>query len=253
MSVDKPLKQCKWCNGYFEKLAKSHIIPSAFFDFDGKNNNLIVSVDSFRSRSRTGPWDDSILCYQCESDFNYIDSKAIDILLNKFSELCVPFGDKKDDVSYRLNGRIKNDLKIFLIYTLWRCSVSQRKEFDNIRLGPFEDKIKQDIIEGRNFSESEYGFVSFYMADPKGILFPFKKKKGEYQGCNFYHIDLHNFFFDIKIDSRDSPSSYKFLMGCEDVIFIKINKIPPKRLEAMKKMVSMQKDFEDSYKQECSS
>jgi len=182
---DEPLKRCKWCNGDFSKLAKSHIIPQAFVNPDRKNNRRLVSADKLNRRVRTGSWDDSILCAKCESDYNDIDSKASDILLNNFSKLCIPFGNKIDDIAFQLGGQYKKDLKRFLIYTLWKCSVSQREEFRNVNLGVFEDRIKQDIISGRDFNDKEYSFVSFFVLNPIGMILPYKKKKEEYQGGGF--------------------------------------------------------------------
>jgi hypothetical protein len=60
---------CKGC-GKDKKLVKSHIIPAAFFRdlTDGEDDLNLVSGDQIgiAKRSRTGIYDKSILCKDCE-------------------------------------------------------------------------------------------------------------------------------------------------------------------------------------------
>jgi len=85
------MKVCKWCLKEEPIFAESHIIPRAFFNHDGRNDRKIVSCDDFPKRRPIGSYDNSILCVDCESEFQEIDSKAADILLHNFENYLIPF------------------------------------------------------------------------------------------------------------------------------------------------------------------
>ena len=86
--------RCKWCNKEYKKLAKSHIIPKAFAIPDGKNDRFIVTANSHKKKRPIGSWDDTILCQQCEKQYQYIDNNAAQILLKNFDKLIIPFNDR---------------------------------------------------------------------------------------------------------------------------------------------------------------
>jgi hypothetical protein len=229
--------RCKWCNKEYKKLAKSHIIPKAFAIPDGKNDRFIVTANSHKKKRPIGSWDDTILCQQCEKQYQYIDNNGAQILLKNFDKLIIPFNDKKDEVAIQIGVHHLYDLKVFLIYTLWKASVSSLTEFRRIKLGPYEEKIKSDIISKRELGAHEYGFVGCYIDNPIGVIMPFKRNKKNYDGCTFYNLDLSSFEFDVKIDSRKMPATYRFIVEHENTLFLKLKDPSSKRRQSMVEVV----------------
>ena len=231
------MKICNWCLKKEPQFADSHIIPKAFFNHDGKNDRKIVSYKEFPERRPAGSYDKGILCIDCETNFQNIDSQAADILLQNFEHYLIPFSDKKDDIALQINGKHKQPIKRFLIYVLWRASVSSLKEFKNINLGSYEDKIKKELIENKVFSDHEYSFSAFKVEKSSGNIYPRKLNKKDFSGCNFYELDFANFIFNVKVDSRTTPEPIKHLAEHEHVVFNKIYETPEKRRKAMMKIV----------------
>jgi hypothetical protein len=170
------MKECKWCNNRYPVLAKSHIIPTSFFNHDGNNDRKLVTLNEFLKKCRTGPFDENILCRTCEDAFKDIDSKAAQILLHKFDKLLIPFNDKRDEIALQINGRHTQSIKKFLIYILWRASASTLPSFKGIQLGSFEDKIKEALISNKTFGPHEYSFSAFKVENSSGNFFSKKAK-----------------------------------------------------------------------------
>lgn len=225
---------CKWCGIETESMAKSHIIPQAFWNYDGKTDKKLFCNTDYAKRSPIGSYDDDILCLKCETDFNYIDSQASDILLKNFEKNLIPFNDKRDEVALQISGRYRDKIKRFLIYTLWRASVSNRDEFKGVNLGPYEDIIRTKILENASFSPHEFGFLASKVAKPSGQFMPLKRYKRDFSGRNYYLVMLSDYTFDIKVDSQNAPKPYDAFVEYENVPFIKMEESPQKLKEAMR-------------------
>lgn len=227
------VKECKWCGKACERFAKSHIIPKAFFNYDGKNDRFLVSAKNRKKRRPAGSYDKNILCPKCETDFSHIDSEAARILLHEFEKHQIPFNDERDSVCVQINGLYKQEITQFLIYVLWRASVSQLSEFKGINLGPYQDRIKEDLIKNKVFSVHDYSFASFKVNKPSGHIFPYKDKKENWNGVNYYILDFGGFIFNVKVDRRIPQEPYKSIAEHPHVPFIKVDKTPDKRRRAM--------------------
>ncbi len=225
--------QCRWCGIPDPTFAESHIIPKAFFNHDGQNDRKIYGLGQHPKRRRTGSWDNKILCRKCEDDFKDIDSEAAKILLHQFEKNLIPFNDKKDEVAFQLDGKYKKAVKQFLIYTLWKASVSRLPEFAQISLGPYEDRIKEDLISDKDFDFDEYSFSAFRLEKHTGNLYPRKLKTDHYGDRLFYELNFVNLIFHIKIDKRSSPEPLKSLIEHPHIIFNRLEEEPMKRKKAM--------------------
>lgn len=224
---------CRWCEKSYSKLAKSHIIPRAFCVPDEQYDRFLIAKNSYKKKRPIGSWDSTILCEGCERDYSFIDSNAAEVLLNSFEDLIIPFNNDLDDVAIKIDRKYEQSLKLFLIYTLWKASVSNLEEFKNISLGPYENIIRNDIISKKTFDKKEYSFIGCSISEPLGQMMPLKRKKKDYEGRTFYNLDLLSFMFDIKVDGRSMPNKYSFLHELEGVIFLKIKKPIKRRHQAM--------------------
>jgi hypothetical protein len=235
------MKKCKWCLNCYPTLAKSHIIPTAFFNHDGNNDRKMITVDDFAKKSRTGPYDENILCLDCENAFKGIDSTAAQILLQKFDQLLIPFNNKTDEIAFQIDGSHRHAIKQFLIYTLWRASVSTLSQLKGVSLGSFEDKIKESLINNKAFDVHEYSFSAFKVKNSSGNFLPRKLNKQNFSNRNYYELDFANFIFQIKVDSQTTPASLSLLARQEHCIFNKLEETPKKRRRAMIEIIKLQR------------
>lgn len=227
------MKVCNWCGSENVKFANSHIIPESFFNYDGKNNKVLIGANARGIRRPKGSYDSSILCLNCESDCSRIDSEAADILLNNFEKKLIPFNDERDELLYQIDGKYYQPLKRFLIYVLWRASVSKMPEFFRVNLGSYEEKIKHAIITNKIFNTDEYSFWAFHIEKPSATMLPYKLSKNDSGRCNYYSLDLANFTFQVKIDSQKTPKIFDDFAYHQNVPFLRFEKTPDGVRKAM--------------------
>jgi len=237
------MPQCLWCNKEFDKLGKSHIIPTSFFNYDGKTDRQLVSATEHKKRSRTGVYDTNILCSKCEENFSYIDGDAANILLKETEKYKVLFGDDKDKYPVlQLDAHCTKKIKLFLLYTLWKASVSTDRTFNKVNLGPYEDEIKEIIINNTDLNPDDYSFICFKVKEPLGSLCPYRDSKKNWDGLNYYVLDFGIYIFFIKIDKRSSRGVYKTLSDHENTIIIEVNKPPKNRKKIMRQIIEEYKN-----------
>jgi hypothetical protein len=228
---------CKWCNLEFSKLAKSHVIPQAFVNFDGITDKYLISTDRYRARRPIGSYDSSILCLKCEHNYSHIDSEAADILLHKFDKELIKFNDERDQKAFQIDGKFSEVIKKFLIYVLWRASVSQLHEFQAVKLGPYEEIIKSVLVNKENIGKYDYSFMAYRVENPIGTLFPFPRVLRDYDGQKYYCLIIANYLFDIKIDNRKPTNVYKVVADHPHVVFVKLATIEGNLKKVMKELL----------------
>jgi hypothetical protein len=140
---------CKMC-GQLSKLVRSHIIPRSFYKLIKGSGNYAVVFNAnkpFKSAGeffQSGPYDDSILCLDCERKFADFDNYGWQILGSP------PLTDPvHDDVGKPYAYRIPCDtdkIRRFLLSVLWRASVSSLECFSRVKLGPRAEVIKTRIF-----------------------------------------------------------------------------------------------------------
>jgi hypothetical protein len=242
--------QCKWCLNYFDKLAKAHLIPEAFIkNYAGTEGRQYI-VDGFSKSTKTGWYDTTINCQKCEKEYQSIDAVAIKVLLRDFDKIQIPTPPHIETKVCQISKSYTQDLKRFLLYTFWKCSVSSLPEFKEIKLGKYENEIKQAIIENRTFDDDEFSFLGQFHEKPLGLSLPFKRDKKGFEGRNYYHLDLNKFGFDVKFDSQKTPEVFNLFPKFEQLIFLKFNEPPPKKIEGIKRIIRMNEHYEKSFKEQ---
>ncbi len=237
------MKICLWCNEKYTKLAKSHIIPKAFFNYDGANDRLLVGKNEHKKRRPIGSYDSNILCLDCEKAYCHIDSKAHDILINIFDESLILFQDSKDILAFQISKSYEKTIKQFLLYVLWRASVSKLPEFKNVKLGPYENKIKHALIENKDFLLDEFSFLAVKVANPFGHFYPYRS---DTKKVPYYRLDFADYSFEIKVSNKRTPSPLRILAEHEHIIFIKMENRPEKVIQAMREIVQHNHEFNNA-------
>lgn len=153
---------CAMCQ-QTKKFVDAHIIPRAFFEFMRPPK---LKSEPFRvltnrkgeqnSISRTGIYDNRLLCLDCEKRFHKYDDYGQMVLLRGVSS--GTSRDKKGKVlGYQVDGVDYKTLKIFFLSVLWRASKSLR--VPRLNLGDQYNTALRNIIMTENPSTEPFDCV----------------------------------------------------------------------------------------------
>lgn len=199
---------CKLCNKY-KKLIDAHIVPKwAFKKIRGMSHTLL-SVSMGRNKRRPiGFYDSGILCAACDNALGIYDSYGKEVLYNK---------EKEGHGDMILIKNVDSDkFKLFILSVFWRASISSIQEMDDINLGPWEDIIKNKILNPK--TKDELFFYITQIGDgsrlselfKRGIMNPvsYKTEKESLNMSCFYLPDGYR--ITLKIDKRKMEAEQIF-------------------------------------------
>lgn len=200
---------CKYC-GQDKKLCEAHIIPKFFYK--KMHNNMqnprleIMKLGEKRPLiSRIGLYDNNILCSDCDNKLGYYDTYAANFFRN-IENISSSRQIANDIYVSVISGCDYNYLKLkkFFISLIYRASISQLKEFENVYLGEVyenearsfleqtEDNLHFDIIIQKRTSDI------YHSIDKIMVLFG----RFKLEGINCYELFLDGYRIIIKVDKR---------------------------------------------------
>lgn len=144
---------CRLCLQEKAKLAKSHIVPAAFWR-EGKAGPiqeppylLSRQVGFFPRRAPVGVYDQTILCPECEKLFQEVDDYGIQVLLQDFSSLFMPV--MEGGVLRGFESRQVDQMKLlrFFVSVAWRASVSTQPFFRKVDLGDHLAEAAKSVLQ----------------------------------------------------------------------------------------------------------
>ncbi len=196
---------CKFC-GQEKKLIKAHIIPRNFY-LNYKNEKYL-GVDSISGKftiQQSGAYDKNILCEDCDGKIlGEFDKEGYRIL---FSEVYkhILYSDKNTKIYYLTSENYNYEyLRKFFISILWRASISNVRELDDVHLGKYEN-IALKILKG----EEKYKdlFKTYIFKYPNNedfnrFVFIAKSKIGNH---NAYVINMAGYSINIIINGNNHP------------------------------------------------
>ncbi len=131
------------CCGYncdSTDLIKAHVFPRGFArDMMTGTHNVQVSITKARL-TQHGPYDQGILCATCDGIIGEYDDYA--------NSICriFPLAHIERDGTFETKNVDGNKFARFALAVLWRASVSTRKEFQEVKLGNFEEEAQKVIF-----------------------------------------------------------------------------------------------------------
>ncbi|MBS1174954.1 MAG: hypothetical protein H6R05_1085 [Burkholderiaceae bacterium] len=210
---------CELCLQSVNKFVRSHIIPRAFFQEFGKGKCLEQMHESdirLTGGFRVGVYG-QFLCNSCEIKFQTIDENAIRMILQTEHKIL----DSRDEYSkvYLVENanQEKDNLHKFALSILWRASVSGLPAYKNVKLGCYQNIIRQAILDGQ-FSNDllcKTGLLFRKIKDSRGIdsvFEPYREigKSGEFKRVfGDFHAHLFGFPYGrliIKLGGGDVKS-----------------------------------------------
>lgn len=202
---------CRFCENE-GALIKAHIVPSSLYDKKSDKTKALILIGSDNpgrtSRSWTGIYDSNLVCRKCEDIWDSWDSYAADFLRN-IDNLAKPLRHDGELVGLCVEDYDFDKLNLFFLSVAWRCAASQRKEFSNVTLGPYEAKLKE-AIENKD-PEHPAGFdISILRFDDTKIGTAFLNPHCErWDGINHLRIYMFGFTVLVKMDRRPMPKDFR--------------------------------------------
>lgn len=210
------------CHGFnctSEELIEAHIIPACFGRFiRGSNANVKMTPERVGvATPQLGEYDREILCGPCDKVLGLDDEYALGI--------CERFEadhQKLDQGVFELPGVDCERFCKFVLSVLWRASISRRRSFASIDLGPYEDRAR-DVLFGatplsslRAFEVIVQRYRIEHMDTTKWYFQPVRQPFGE---LNAYGFGLAGFRIVAKLDNRPFPEGYRPLVLNRSGIF----------------------------------
>jgi hypothetical protein len=187
-TVKHIVTRCKLCGEVKSLLSKSHIIPefmyAPLFDENHKLNVLApaqyVKGNRQVARPSSGEYEGGILCKTCDNvTIGQYESYAhralyggagdpsdLPTIEHGVTETGIP-------ISRVTNIRYK-EFKLFLLSILWRSSISSRRFFRDVKLGPYEESVRRMLVNGDPGGVDQFPVIIFsWLSDssvPKDIV-----------------------------------------------------------------------------------
>jgi len=138
-------------------------MPLAFYEALKSQQLTGIGGDGPSTQYRKGIYG-RFLCNLCEAKFNIFDSKAIGVIkqarwtkeVDKVGILAI-----ENAVLHRTN------LHAFALSLLWRAATCQRKEYEGIRLGGYQEILRRALLTGR-FCPSLVEATGLYFQEFRG-------------------------------------------------------------------------------------
>jgi len=230
---------CKLC-GQKKGLIEAHIIPRSLYRplHDGSGTPKLGSNKPgfYPKRSPTGIYDKELVCGDCEKIFSPWDDYANVLLLSDPIETnYITSGETK--LAYQFQEVDYPKLKLFFVSLLWRAAVSKQEFFTRIQVGPFEQQLRQLLLNSDPGDPNTFAVSLAKFDDPLGtvMLDPDRHKWFGINYCRFY---LAGYVAYIKVDKRPPPQFIEdfVLVPNRPLVVILRNFRSSKELDLMKKL-----------------
>lgn len=157
---------CKYC-GDEKELQKSHVIPKHFYtEYTREKFRVIDATDGTYKYVQNGSWDDEILCPTCDNKLKEYDDEGYKILLKDLANNKRSINDIPIAYLFDSNKFDYKKLRYFFISMLWRASISNKAEFNQVNLGKYEN-IALRIIKNKMEDENLFKIMVFREPDNK--------------------------------------------------------------------------------------
>ena len=165
---------CKLCRENCD-LRESHIISEAFYEdvYDKKHHRaVLVSMENPKLKLIQKGIREKLLCRDCEQKLSKWESilkrDLIDIGNQKSEFLNI---SHVDEDLFKVEGIRYKEFKLAILSILWRMSITSDPFFKSYKLGAYEEKLRQRLLDENVADEKKYPImVSRYELD--GVFYP---------------------------------------------------------------------------------
>ena len=198
---------CRFCDSAPASI-KAHIIPQSFFVRHGNESQLIdTHPDSFPRRSPIGVYDREILCGGCEPKFGKYDDYGYRFFHNESRGEEIY---KDTEASAQLIRQFDYALlNLFVLSVVWRASVSMQEFYGGVRLGPYENRIRDYLLSDTPSDPDAFPIILYRFEYPAELIPIMCPVRAKLHGRNFYQILLNGYLALVKVDNQPLPGPFK--------------------------------------------
>lgn len=203
------MSACKFCGRADARFVKAHVIPRSFFKIVRGDGKFAVEMQAKHSTLETpyhqaGVNDPAMLCEDCEPKFGSWDTYGFELLSapKAPSDFRNPAGEPMAFELKKVNYEL---LTLFLLSVLWRAAVTTVSFFDLVKLGPYEERIRELLWTNTVPDPGDYAVqlgTTINDPYPNVILRP---QETRHAGIRFYRLYFPNVFVLVKMDQRPAP------------------------------------------------
>lgn len=204
------MSKCRLCLQE-KKLIKAHVIPESFLALPTAEEGpakLISDKKGFHpKKTLTGIYDKDILCEACDGELGVLDQHAVEKLLRNSAIADFKVGDQI--IGRQYDGADPELLSRFIKSVLWRASICSAEFFERVRLGPYENLIRDEILGRVDNNGRVQPIISEFNKADLAILNPHATRTN---GVRFWAIYANRFIFYVKVDKQSMPAVYSDFM-----------------------------------------
>jgi hypothetical protein len=193
---------CRLCKNE-RQLINAHIIPRAFWRLPPSGEHAAKLLSNTKGvhprRVRNGVYDNGILCQDCDGRLGTLDQHAAESLLQSRP---IDIGIHRHVLSRRYELADASLLRLFIASVAWRASVSTHPYFVHVKLGLYEELIRQTLLNHSNDRRVECVLGEFDNDDVPAL----DPHATRFDGVRLWLIYADRFIFYVKVDRRPMPN-----------------------------------------------
>lgn len=162
------MKQCRLCKEDKKLIKASHIISDFLHEelYDEKHRiikfhpNELKKANPKISTPPSATYEGGILCNTCDNGIigkyeTYVSKLIKNKLIGSEKVTCIETINSERETIIEVENLDYNKTKLFLLSILWRSSISSKPEFEQVNLGPYEEKIRTQLWNGIASDEND--------------------------------------------------------------------------------------------------
>lgn len=218
------MPDCKLC-GEQERLIKAHIIPESLYGplrREGRIPRMYSTApDAFPKRTRTGIYDDGILCASCDNKIGDWDNYAQEMLLKPLSDFGPPDRLVAQEC-FSIQGLDYRRFKLFFVSLIWRADQSRQEFFSEVDLGmKWRNRAKEMILAEDPGDPEEFGvtLVRYEHRLAEGTIYNPERVRSD--SLNLYRFNLGSYVAMIKVDRKPFQTKLRpLVLGASSPVLV---------------------------------
>lgn len=213
--MEKQNNICKFC-GKTKSLIRAHVIPKAFYI--GGNKYVLKDLREGETKRRnSGTYDTNILCSDCDNHvLGIYDNYAAELLLREYTKHIEQQNEDFTIYHFKENEFDYNAIRAFIVSILWRASVSNLRECEDVFLGKYEN-IAKEIIKSENQHCGLFKMFFFKISDNNTLIknvFYFEKVRIEDNIC--YRIRIKHYLVFVFVNGKIEDNIMEMMFNKKD-------------------------------------
>ncbi len=191
---------CQLCDKE-KPLVRSHLVARCLLEplkAGGHVSRYHGKLGVLPARTPTGEYDTEILCADCDSYFSPWENYS-SRFLHKEAPRIEP-NARRD--FYAIQQYDYASLKLCFLSILWRMSVSRRSIYVDIDLGPYEQLIRQMLLDKNPGLATEFPILLERYKNSIGAATMWGPVRIKHEGFNMFRLGLPGYRINIKVDKK---------------------------------------------------